>query len=47
MNKIDLNEWEICNPDNREDQLPQPFRLISEVLSETILHKLSLSMYEI
>jgi hypothetical protein len=47
MKKFDLNEWEICNPDNREDVLPQPYRLINEVLNETILYRLNLSMYEI
>lgn len=47
MMKFDLNEWGICNPDNREDVLPQPYRLISEVLGETILYQLSLKMFEI
>lgn len=47
MQKLDLNEWQICNPDNREDSLPQPYKLINEVLNETIMYKLNLSMFEI
>ena len=47
MSKMDLTEWGICNPDNREDQLPQPYRLIAEVLRETVLHGLSVAMFEI
>lgn len=29
MNKTDLNDWNICNPDLREDPLPQPYKLIN------------------
>lgn len=47
MSKLDLNEWNICNPDLRQDVLPQPYRLISDILDETILHNLNLYMYQI
>jgi hypothetical protein len=30
--KEDLNLWAICDPQNREDILPMPYRLIDEVL---------------
>lgn len=44
---MDLMEWGICDPDNREDHLPQPYSLIAEVLRETVLHGLSVAMFEI
>ena len=47
MKKIELDQWDICDPENREDILPQPYGLISNVLEETIFHKLGLAMYEI
>ena len=28
INPNDLNTWEICNPDEFEDKLPQPFKYL-------------------
>lgn len=35
----ELNSWSYCNPDNFGDILPQPFRLISHILEETLLSR--------
>ena len=37
MKKDILNDWQFCDPDVREDQLPMPYRIIDEVLREEIL----------
>jgi hypothetical protein len=47
MKSLDLEEWHISDPDSREDLLPQPYRLISDLLQETVLHGLSLNIYNI
>ena len=47
MKGFDLNDWKVIDPDNREDYLPQPYRLIDELLQETVLHQLGLAMYRI
>jgi len=40
-NPNDLNAWNICNPDEFEDKLPQPFRLVDKLIYKTILGKVN------
>ena len=32
MKNIELDKWDICDPENREDILPMPYSLINDVL---------------
>jgi len=41
INPNDLNTWEICNPDEFEDKLPQPFKHINKLIYKTILGKVN------
>jgi hypothetical protein len=47
MKQTDLDEWDICDPERREDFLPQPYGFIADILGETVLYKLGLAMFEI
>lgn len=47
MTSLDLESWKVCDPELRQDHLPQPYSLINEVLEETVLHRLDLALFNI
>ncbi|EAR92680.2 WD domain, G-beta repeat protein (macronuclear) [Tetrahymena thermophila SB210] len=45
--KGDLNNYEYCNPENKEDELPQPYKFINGIINEMIFHNINLKIFEI
>ncbi len=45
--EIDRDSWEVCDPDRQEDPLPMPYRLIDEVLNDSIMSQVYLGVHKI
>ena len=43
----DLNDWNFCNPEIYNDKLPQPYRMINNILESEILKPVYKKIFQI